>query len=177
LAGVTKWRGILTLGWQFVVDCRKTGDRLRKSGKLRILKFPIRKSGRMVEIGKIPPESGKLAGMGTNYPCMKEIQVCSNKGPSPLQRGGNHKNVKIGWVHLKIFYSRITGPILIDLAQIILRWRRFKLVQTKGITFLQGEMIVKNENTVENLLKNQQAKFNQTYYKLSLGEGNSSLFK
>jgi hypothetical protein len=39
------------------------GDRLRKSGKLRILKIPIGKSGRMVEIGKIPPESGKLAGM------------------------------------------------------------------------------------------------------------------
>ena len=46
-----------------MVDCRKTGDRLRKSGKLRILKIPIGKSGRMVEIGKIPPESGKLAGM------------------------------------------------------------------------------------------------------------------
>jgi hypothetical protein len=58
--------------------------------------------------------------LGTNYPWVKEIQVCSNKGPSVLQRGDNHKNVKIGWGHLKIFYSRITGPILIDLAQIIL---------------------------------------------------------
>jgi hypothetical protein len=34
----------------------------------------------------------------------------------------------MGWGHLKIFYSRITGPILIDLAQIILMWRRFKFV-------------------------------------------------
>jgi hypothetical protein len=42
---------------------------------------------------------------------MKRIQVCSNKGPGPLQRGDNHKNVKIGWGHLKIF-SRTTGPIL-----------------------------------------------------------------
>jgi hypothetical protein len=50
---VTKWRRILNLGWQFVVYCRKTGDRLRKSGKLRILKIPIGKSGRMVEIVKI----------------------------------------------------------------------------------------------------------------------------
>jgi hypothetical protein len=65
LAGVTKWRGILTLCWQFVVDCRKKGDRLRKSGKLGILKIPIGKSGRMVEIGKIRPELGKLAGMPT----------------------------------------------------------------------------------------------------------------
>jgi hypothetical protein len=32
-------------------------------GKLRILKIPTGKLGRMVEIGKIPPESGKLAGM------------------------------------------------------------------------------------------------------------------
>jgi hypothetical protein len=39
------------------------------------------------------------------------IQGCSNKGPGPLLRGDNHKNVKMGWGHLKIF-SRTTGPIL-----------------------------------------------------------------
>jgi hypothetical protein len=27
----------------------------------------------------------------TNYPWMKGIQVCSNKGPGPLQRRDNHK--------------------------------------------------------------------------------------
>jgi hypothetical protein len=42
---------------------------------------------------------------------VKGIQVCSNKGLGPLLRGDNHKNVKIGWGHLKIF-SRTTGPIL-----------------------------------------------------------------
>jgi hypothetical protein len=42
---------------------------------------------------------------------VKGIQVCSNKGPGPLQRGYNHKNVEMGWVHLEIF-SRTTGPIL-----------------------------------------------------------------
>jgi hypothetical protein len=67
---------------------------------------------------------------------VKEIQVCSNKRPGSLQWGDNHKNVKMGWGHLKIFYSRIAGPILIDLAKIILRWRRLKFVQTKGITWL-----------------------------------------
>jgi hypothetical protein len=49
--------------------------------------------------------------LGTNYPWMKGNQVCSNKGPAPLQRGDKHKNVKIGCDHLKIF-SRTTGPIL-----------------------------------------------------------------
>jgi hypothetical protein len=29
--------------------------------------------------------------------------VYSNKGPGPLPRGDNHKNVKMGWGHLKIF--------------------------------------------------------------------------
>jgi hypothetical protein len=43
---------------------------------------------------------------------VKGIQVCSNKGPDPLLRGDNHKNVKMGWGHLKIFFSRTTGPIL-----------------------------------------------------------------
>jgi hypothetical protein len=43
---------------------------------------------------------------------VKGIQKCSNKGPGPLQRGENHKNVKMGRGLLKIFFSRTTGPIL-----------------------------------------------------------------
>jgi hypothetical protein len=43
---------------------------------------------------------------------MKGIYVFSNKGPGPLQRGYNHKNVKMGLGHLKIFFSRTTVPIL-----------------------------------------------------------------
>jgi hypothetical protein len=43
---------------------------------------------------------------------MKGIQVSTDKGPGPLQRGDNHKNVKMGLSHLKIFFSRTTGPIL-----------------------------------------------------------------
>jgi hypothetical protein len=50
--------------------------------------------------------------LGTNYPWIKGIQVYSNKGPGSLQRGDNHKNMKIGWGHLKIFFLRTTGPIL-----------------------------------------------------------------
>jgi hypothetical protein len=46
---------------------------------------------------------------------VKGIQVCSNKGLLPLQRGDNHKNVKMGRGHLKIFFSRTTGPILTTL--------------------------------------------------------------
>jgi hypothetical protein len=52
------------------------------------------------------PNSIKL---GTHHPCVKVIQVCSNKGPGPLQKGDNYKNVKMGWGHLKFFFSRITG--------------------------------------------------------------------
>jgi hypothetical protein len=44
-----------------------------------------------------------------NHPWVKGILNCSNKGPGPLQRGDNHKNAKMGWVHLKIFL-RITEP-------------------------------------------------------------------
>jgi hypothetical protein len=43
---------------------------------------------------------------------VKGIQVCSNKGPGLLQRGDNHKNVKMVQGLLKIFFSRTTGPIL-----------------------------------------------------------------
>jgi hypothetical protein len=34
---------------------------------------------------------------GTKYPWMKEIQVCSIKGPCPLPRGDNYKNVNKKW--------------------------------------------------------------------------------
>jgi hypothetical protein len=37
---------------------------------------------------------------------VKEIQVCSFKGPGPLQRGDNHKNVKMGWGPLKILFLK-----------------------------------------------------------------------
>jgi hypothetical protein len=43
---------------------------------------------------------------------MKESQVYSNKGTDPLQRGDKYKNVKMGWGHLKILFSRTTGPIV-----------------------------------------------------------------
>jgi hypothetical protein len=33
------------------------------------------------------------------------IQIYSNEGSSPLQRGDNHKNAKIGLSHLNIFFS------------------------------------------------------------------------
>jgi hypothetical protein len=41
---------------------------------------------------------------------MKEIQVCLIKGPGPLQRGDNHKNVKMGWGPFKILFLRSTKP-------------------------------------------------------------------
>jgi hypothetical protein len=41
---------------------------------------------------------------------VKEIQVCSIKGPGPFQRGDNHKNVKMGWGHLKILFLRAMKP-------------------------------------------------------------------
>jgi hypothetical protein len=32
------------------------------------------------------------------------------KRPGPLQRGDNHKNVKMGWGHLKIFFFETMNP-------------------------------------------------------------------
>jgi hypothetical protein len=49
--------------------------------------------------------------LGTNYPWVKGIQFCSNKGSGPLQRGDNSKKCKNGVGSFKIFFSRTTGPI------------------------------------------------------------------
>jgi hypothetical protein len=48
--------------------------------------------------------------LGRNHPWVKGILNCSNKGPGPLQRGDNDKNAKMGWGHLKIFFSTTTKP-------------------------------------------------------------------
>jgi hypothetical protein len=47
----------------------------------------------------------------------------------------------------------------------------------KGISLLQGEIIVKEYKYTANLLQNLKVKFNQTGYKLSLVDGYSILFK
>jgi hypothetical protein len=38
----------------------------------------------------------KSIKLGTNYNWVKEIQVCSIKGPGLLQRGDNYKNINVG---------------------------------------------------------------------------------
>jgi hypothetical protein len=110
---------------------------------------------------------------------VKGIQVCSNKGPGPLQRVDNHKNVKMGWGHLIIF-SRTTGPNLTRLGTNH-PWRERIQVSVKegDSPSLRGDNSEsKNtQNIFKNLLQKQQAKINQTWYKLSFGEENSSLFK
>jgi hypothetical protein len=41
---------------------------------------------------------------------MKGIQVSSDKGTYPHQRGDNHKNATIEWGQIKIFFSRTNDP-------------------------------------------------------------------
>jgi hypothetical protein len=57
--------------------------------------------------------------------------------------GDNHKNAKIGWGLLKIFFSRTTGPILTRLGASHPWEEGLKFVQIKGIAPLQGEVIGK----------------------------------
>jgi hypothetical protein len=72
-------------------------------------------------------------------------------------------------------------PILTRLGTNHPFWERIQVCSMKWNTFLQGEIIAKEwKNTVKfkrNLLQNQPANFNQTWYTSSLGKGNSSLFK
>jgi hypothetical protein len=48
----------------------------------------------------------------------------------------------MGWGHLKIFFSRTTGPSLTILGTNHPWGRGFKFVQMKGIALLQGKIIV-----------------------------------
>jgi hypothetical protein len=46
-----------------------------------------------------------------NYPCIKGIQVCLEKGTDTHQKGDNNKNANIGLPgHLKVLFSRTDDP-------------------------------------------------------------------
>jgi hypothetical protein len=57
-----------------------------------------------------PPEPAGQFQSNLDHPWGKGILNCSNKGPGPFQREDNYKNAKMGWSHLKIFFSRTTEP-------------------------------------------------------------------
>jgi hypothetical protein len=69
------------------------------------------------------------------------ILVEGNSGLfGPLQRGGNHKNVKMGCGILKIF-SRTTGPVLTRLGKNHPWEEGFKFAQIKGLAPLRRKVI------------------------------------
>jgi hypothetical protein len=114
----------------------------------------------------------------TNYLCIKGIKICINKGPDPLQRGGNCKN-RWWLVSFKFFFFEN-------------HWARKAQIYMKASWYSAnrnlfyhgphaGEMGSQLGKTVLYSwvipLQNQRANFNQTWCKLSLNEGNSRLFK
>ena len=111
---------------------------------------------------------------------MKGIQVCSNEGPRPSQRGDNWELIKINWQLLKILFSRTTGPILTKFDNSILRRSEFKFVHIKGhVLSPRGdnyEISKIHWLNLKNLLKIHWANFNQTWHKTSLGEVISGFF-
>ena len=75
------------------------------------------------------------------------------------------------------FFSRTLGQFQPNLAQSIFE---FKFIQMKDHALFQGETITKEWKYIEeikNLIQNHKANFNQTCYKASLGEEDSSLFR
>ena len=62
----------------------------------------------------IGPISTKL---GTKHPWIKVIQVCSNEGSQPFQRGDNYGISKIHWRNLKISSPEPLGQFKPNLAQ------------------------------------------------------------
>ena len=58
------------------------------------------------------PISTKL---GTKHPWIIWFQVCSKEGPCPFSKGDTKEIVEIHLQSFKTFFSRITGPILINL--------------------------------------------------------------
>jgi hypothetical protein len=96
-----------SLGGKWIQVCSKEGDspspRGDNSERVKI-------HWKFLKVFFSKTSGSKLIKLGTYYPWVKEIQVWTNKGPGPLQRVDNHKNVKIGWDHLKILKLRTVKP-------------------------------------------------------------------
>jgi hypothetical protein len=74
---------------------------------------------------------------------VKGIQVCSNKGPGPLQSGDNYKKCKnVMWSFKNLLLQNHCANFNHTWHKLFLG-RGFKFVQMKGIAPLQGEIIAK----------------------------------
>jgi hypothetical protein len=74
---------------------------------------------------------------------VKGIQVYSHKGPGSLPRGDNHKKVKMGWGHLKTFFSRTTLLILARLCT------NYPLVKVIEVCSKEGDSPFQREDNSE----------------------------
>jgi hypothetical protein len=74
---------------------------------------------------------------------VKEIQFFSNMGPGPLQKGDNHKNVKMGVGSFNNLLLQNHWPILTRLG-INHPWgKEIQVSSNEGIVHLEGEVIAK----------------------------------
>jgi hypothetical protein len=70
---------------------------------------------------------------------MKEIQVFSNIGPRPLQRGDNHKNVKMRWGSFKNFlFQNHWAKFNQTWRKSFLGGRGFQFYKWRGYPFSKG---------------------------------------
>ena len=108
------------------------------------------------------PLSTKL---GTKYPWMKGIQVCSRKGPRLFPRGDNYEIAKIHWRNLKNYTSNFNQT-----------WHKVFLSEGDS-SFVKSNIPISketskwdSENTLTKfkslLLQNHPANFNQSFWKL-----------
>jgi hypothetical protein len=91
------------------------------------------------------PNSIKL---GTNYPWLKGIQVCSNKGSGPLQRGRSSQKCKNGVGSFKNLLQNHWDNFNLTWHKSSLG-KGFKVIQMKGIAPFQEEIIRKSENALK----------------------------
>jgi hypothetical protein len=98
------------------------------------------------------PNSIKL---GTNYPWLKGIQVCSNKGPGSLQREDNHKNVNIGCRGATIHRGTPKTAIRTAKSNLNSLQSRFGLVQNKCTTYIFSSSIF-SMTYISDMLRNVQ---------------------
>ena len=122
------------------------------------------------------------ANFGTNYPWVKGIQVCSNEGPHPSQRGDYCEMMNINW--------QLSKNLLLQnhIANFIRTWHKVSLgegdlilCKWRATPFSKGRLLWNIKSTLRTfknlLLQNHWAIFDQTRHKASSGEDDSSLFK
>ena len=129
-----KRKKIHNLDWQkLVLNYRRDINKFPKLASESNSDLKVWPTYRQVYIGR-----SISTRLDTKHPWAEEIQVCSNKGPGPSQRGDKSEIVKLFWKYRNVFKNPISTKFGTKHP-----WVDGIQITNKGLNLPQGDLIAK----------------------------------